>query len=168
MPANRGFLWLCPLLATCLAVVPPAQSRAPQASSPQAPVVAPSPESISGGDPNVCGTWSEATSPTGAEFITAYGEIRSCMKLDPQPSGWLVATLGTKSSRGVVALYPCTNDACRDGRLDHPFAGWVVYPAPHRGGVTPLGRLSPTVLIVDNGGYELAFDLSFRSFGPNS
>jgi hypothetical protein len=110
-------------------------------------------------DATVCGSWSAGTSATGALITERYGEIRNCTFLDSQQSTWIVTTLGTKTSHGVIAIYRCSTDACRDGRTDHPVAGWTIFPTPYSGGVTLLIPPSSTVLTIDNGGHQMTFDL---------
>ena len=128
-------------------------------TSTTAAVRSPSVVSMPSPDPTQCGSWTEVTSATGALMTQRYGEIRNCAALDSQRSSWMMTTLGTKTSHGVIAIYRCGTDACRDGRTDHPVAGWTIFPGPHVGGVTLLGMPSPAVLIVDNGGYQMTFDL---------
>jgi len=44
-------------------------------------------------------------------------------------------------------------------------AGWRIYPAPYAGGVTLLGEQASDVLIVDNGGHQMVFDISTGRYG---
>src|SRR5437764_2680091 len=82
--------------------------------------------------PSTCGYWTA----TYAEIAKRYGDIRDCMAVDDARSQWLITTLGSPSTHGVIAIYVCANVACRDGRIDHPIGGWAIYPAPYPGGVT--------------------------------
>jgi hypothetical protein len=111
--------------------------------------------------PDVCGYWTA----TYAEIARRYGEIRNCTPADSERSAWVIATLGTASARGVVAVYRCASAACRDGRQDHPVAGWRFYPPPYAGGVTLLGEQARDMLIVDNGGHEIVFDVATGRYG---
>lgn len=113
-----------------------------------------------------CGAWSSEANPIGHQITAKYGEIRNCLAVDSIRSRWIVTTLGTANSHGVIGVYRCTSEQCRDGRVDHPIAGWTFYPAPYSGGVSVLSVQSSTLLVVDNGGHQLTFDLDtglFRS-----
>ena len=129
---------------------PPVTPGLPGPPNPAVPLPAP--------DPTQCGSWAQTTSAPGAFITETYGEIRNCGPLDSQRSTWIMTTLGTTTSHGVIAIYRCSTDSCRDGRTDHPIGGWTFFPAPHVGGVTLLVMQSPTVFIIDNGGYQLTFD----------
>jgi hypothetical protein len=111
--------------------------------------------------PEVCGYWTV----TYADIARRYGEIGNCTPADVERSAWVITTLGTESARGVVAVYRCVSAACRDGRNDHSIAGWRIYPAPYAGGVTLLGQQATDVLIVDNGGHEIVFDVATGRYG---
>ena len=113
----------------------------------------------SSSQPDVCGWWANAAFPTGAAFTERYGEIRNCAAVDGVRSTWVMTTLGMQQSRGVLAVDRCRDMRCRDGRNDHPFASWSIYPAPRPGGVTLLGQPSPYVLLLSNGGGQVYFDL---------
>ena len=93
-----------------------------------------------------------------------YGELRNCTPIDSQRSHWLITTLGTPRSHGVIAIYTCATAACRDGRNDHPIAGWRIYPAPYEGGVTLFGQPTAGSLVVSNGGHEIVFDLESTTY----
>ena len=110
--------------------------------------------------PDVCGYWAE----TYATLSSRYGEIRNCFPTDGTRREWLIATLGNARSRGVIAIFECSSAACTDGRADHPAAGWRIFEPPFAGGVTVIGELSPSVLIADNGGHEVEFDLKLLRF----
>ena len=113
-------------------------------------------------DPSLCGDWPLATQAIAGR----YGELRNCLRIAaPGLVEWLVTTLGKPGSYGVVAAYRCHDRACEDGRTDHPLPGWRFTTAPHRGGVTLLRSVSPTVLIVGNGGYQVTFDAASLRFG---
>jgi hypothetical protein len=111
--------------------------------------------------PDVCGYWTA----TYAEIANRYGEIRNCAPADAERSAWVITTLGTESARGVVAIYLCASAACRDGRNDHRLGGWRIYPAPYSGGVILLGKQAADVLIVDNGGHQIVFDVATGRYG---
>jgi len=123
-------------------------------SAPAAPVAEPSPQ------PDVCGYWTQ----TYQTLAARYGEIRDCLTTDGTRRLWLISTLGNARSRGVIAIFRCRSDACTDGRTDHPIGGWQIFPAPFAGGVTVLGQPSPSLLIIDNGGHEIEFDLHLLRF----
>lgn len=109
-----------------------------------------------------CGSWSAATSPTGARFTASYGEIRNCLRVG---NDWLLTTLGTTSSRGVIAVYRCGDAACLQPDADHPFDDWRITPAPGPGGVTLLG-VDPDGrhVRVSNSGRQMLFDLDSLTF----
>lgn len=117
-------------------------------------IALPSPE------PNLCGYWGS----TYSAIANRFGEIRSCFALDADRSTWIVTTLGTRASHGVVGIYRCATPACHDGRNDHGFSGWKFYAAPYGGGVTILARPSSTTFFIDNGGHQLTFDLTSDTF----
>ena len=119
---------------------------------------------LSATDPSLCGDWPLATQAIAAR----YGELRNCVRIAaPGLVEWLITTLGRRASHGVVATYRCRDAACEDGRTDHPLPGWRFSTAPHRGGVTLFGFMSPAVLIVGNGGYQLTFDAASLRFGQS-
>ena len=105
--------------------------------------------------PDVCGYWTA----TYAEIARRYGELRNCTPADAERSAWVITTLGTNKARGVMAIYRCASAACRDGRNDHPIGGWRIYPPPYPGGVTLLGQQAKGILIIDNGGHQIRFDV---------
>ena len=113
-----------------------------------------------------CGPWSAPTGAVGRPITARYGEIRGCLRVGRR---WVLTTLGRAGQFGVIALYLCrTGDTpCLDGRTPHPFAHWRFYPPPHRGGVTVLAHSSPDVLIIDNAGYQLCFNLSAHRYETN-
>jgi hypothetical protein len=135
--------------------------RLPSPEHAARPAVPEPPESYPTAASAVCGYWSA----TYAEITRRYGEIRNCTPAGADRSAWVITTLGTDSARAVVAIFRCATAACRDGRQDHPVAGWRIYPAPYAGGVTLLGRQAAGVLIVDNGGHEMVFDLATGRYG---
>jgi hypothetical protein len=106
--------------------------------------------------PEVCGYWTA----TYAEMARRYGELRNCMPVDPARSAWVITTVGTTSTHGVIAVYQCASAACRDGRNNHPIRGWRIYPGPFAGGVTVLGHTAKFILIVSNGGHQITFDVA--------
>jgi hypothetical protein len=132
--------------------------------SPQHAVRPPAPEpfeSYPTAAAGACGYWTA----TYAEIAKRHGELRNCEAIDAQRSAWVITTLGTTGTHGVIAVYRCASAACRDGRNDHPMAGWRIYPAPYAGGVTLLGEQATDVLIVANGGHQIVFDISTGRYG---
>jgi hypothetical protein len=112
----------------------------------------------------VCGAWSSAASATGQRITQQYGEIRNCLAVESTRSTWVITTLGTGAASGVLGVYRCRSEQCRDGSTDHPIAGWTFYRGPYGGGVTVMRVESATTLIVDNAGHQLTFDLNAGVF----
>lgn len=110
-----------------------------------------------------CGAWSSASGPVGSYFTAHYGEIRNCGLFG---TTWVIATLGLKSQPGVIALYECEGrqPLCRSPQAIHPPADWQIYAAPKVGGVTIVGFIVPSCLIVDYGGTEAGFSIGARQF----
>ena len=111
--------------------------------------------------PDVCGYWTA----TYAEIARRYGELRNCMPADDERSAWVITTVGTTNTHGVIAVYQCASAACRDGRNNHPIGGWRIYPGPFAGGVTVLAHAAKFVLIVSNGGHQITFDVATGRYG---
>ena len=111
--------------------------------------------------PAVCGYWTA----TYAEIARRYGELRNCMPADDERSAWVITTVGTSSTHGVIAVYQCASAACRDGRNNHPMGGWRIYPGPFAGSVTVLGHAAKFILIVGNGGHQITFDVATGRYG---
>lgn len=126
----------------------------PRATGPANPVVP-----LPAASPKLCGSWSSAGSAIRKQITNQYGEIRNCTAIGQARSVWLLTTLGTSTSHGVVGIYRCNTDACKDGSTSHPIAGWQFYPAPYPGGVTLLRATTASAVVVDNGGHELTFDV---------
>jgi hypothetical protein len=118
--------------------------------------------------PTSCGDWSAPAGTVGAAFAARYGEIRTCERYGTQ---FVITTLGDaqRHSTGVIAVYACAAEdaACLDGRKPHPVAGWEFFPPPYPGGVTVLIQSSPNVLIVDDAGYQMCFDLQSHAYDQN-
>ena len=118
--------------------------------------------------PAKCGPWFSQDSSLGTSISDQYGELRNCGFYDGY---WVITTLGKKlpdASRvsGTIAVYFCEQgDAtCEDGNSDHPLSGWSFISPPYEGGVTILRRLATNMLVVNNEGHQLVFDLSTRRF----
>src|SRR5438132_8162372 len=56
------------------------------------------------GDAFVCGEWSRASSTLGSVVTQRYGEIRNCVLVG---NSWVITTLGTADSTGVIGVYRC-------------------------------------------------------------
>jgi len=146
--------WVVALLVSC---GPPPSPRAASAPSATAPPTAAN--SVATGS---CGSWSGSGSRTSQLVTEQYGEIRNCLRVNDV---WVLTTLGIKGGPGSVGLDGCLNgdSKCLDGVSDHPYEDWRFYRAPHSGAVTVIGR-DNTTLMVDNGGYQLRFDVANATF----
>jgi len=100
-----------------------------------------------------------------ADVITAkYGEIRNEYRVG---NTWLLTTLGNKQDpSGVIGLYVCspTDSAALNGQEPLSLSGWKFYKSPFPGGVTLL-EINGNTLIIDNGGHQITFDITTKSFG---
>lgn len=118
--------------------------------------------------PISCGSWPAPTGEVGALISRKYGEIRSCGLYGAQ---FVITTLGNAANRasGIIATYACApeDDVCLDGRNPHSSIGWQVYPPPFPGGVTVLENLSPDVLIIDDAGHQMCFNLQSHAYDQN-
>lgn len=76
-------------------------------------------------------------------------------------------TLGKEgpNRQGVIGVCPAANVANCQSSNNASLTGWQIVTPPHPGGVTLLSSQSPTVLMVDNGGYQLKFDLTTYKWG---
>ena len=99
-------------------------------------------------------------------IIARYGTIRNCLVIGDQV---VITTLGLRQSAqsGVIAIYTCaaSDVRCHNGRTLQPATGWQFYLPPHPGGVTMLAQPSPSVLLVDNAGDQVCFDLKSHRYG---
>jgi len=82
---------------------------------------APSPSQSSSGFSS-CGGWSAPSGSVGDWFGARYGEIHFCGRYGTQ---WVIATTGTPTTTGVLAVYKCANGdtACLNGASPHPVCG---------------------------------------------
>jgi len=99
-----------------------------------------------------------------ADVITAkYGEIRNEYRVG---NTWILTTLGNKDSRGVIGLYSCspTDSAALNGQEPLSLSAWKFYKPPFPGGVTLL-EIHGNTLIIDDGGHQITFDITTKSFG---
>jgi len=151
----------CAPLARAAGVVPPEKRGIPAAT----PAPQPPPPLKGTPLPISCGDWSGPGGVVGAMITARYGEIRQCQVYGSQI---VINTLGVVKSgiSGVIAIYQCQpqDTTCKDGRTPHPAVGWTFYPPPYNGGVTVLQQSSPSVLIIDNAGHQICFNLVSHSY----
>ena len=96
----------------------------------------------------------------------SYGETRNEYRVG---NTWILTTLGNKDSSGVIGLYSCspTDSAALNGQVPLSLSGWKFYKPPFPGGVTLLD-INGNTLIIDNGGHQITFDITTKSFGSEN
>ncbi len=112
--------------------------------------------------PQDCGDWASTSHPVGGAIAQKYGEIRNCALVG---TTWVITTTGRlPSQHGVIATYECVDQACLDGRNDHPLANWHYFVSPNAAGVKLVGvdAANHRILVANNG--EFWFDLQTKAF----
>lgn len=111
-----------------------------------------------------CGPRDDGKAST--DVLAPYGEVRlGCALFETQ---WVITTLGETSTgtTGVIAIYSCTRtDAeCLAGGEPSLSGDWAVYEPPRTGGVTVLGVVGSSTLVINNAGAQMCFDLTTHTY----
>ena len=143
-------------------LVPGSDPLRPYANETSLPVSTNTPGPSPTPDAPLCGS----TIAGWPEILAQYGEIYKGNRCGPIGTQLVILTRGRDGGPGAIATYQCqpADQGCLRGEAPSaPDARWSVYPAPYAGAVAILGG-SATLLIIDNGGAQICFDMTAHKY----